>query len=522
MPEQNSSPTTLAGGALRPFFIQDTLSGQRRQVEPLEPGKISMYVCGVTVYDLTHIGHARVFVVFDVVQRFLRRLGYAVKYVRNHTDVDDKIIERAAERGKDPMELARFYISELEQDMGRLGVAHADVEPTVTEHIPQIIDMVQALVTQGYAYESDGDVYYRVQEFADYGKLSHRKLDDMQAGRSGRVEPEAGGEGKKEHPFDFALWKRAKPEEPSWDSPWGPGRPGWHIECSAMSTYHLGATFDIHGGGRDLIFPHHENEIAQAEAATHAQFARNWMHVGMVNVAERDASGAAVERKMSKSLGNFWTTRDVLKAYHPEGVRYFFHTTHYRKPITYSLENLAEATDRVEYFYTALGRVDQALGRVRSAPDAPIAPAALVEGTQEVLEGFDEQFEQALADDFNTPRAIAVLGEVAKVANELTQSPKKPDASRAWTLHCAQQAMRSAGEVLGILQRPPAEVLVEIRDLKAAARDLDPADIDQKVARRQQARAQKDWAGADALRDELAALGVEIMDSPEGSTWRFA
>ncbi|QDG51502.1 cysteine--tRNA ligase [Persicimonas caeni] len=504
---------------LREIKIFDTLSGDKKVLEPIEPGKVGMYVCGVTVYDLTHIGHARVFVVFDVVQRFLRHVGYDVTYVRNHTDVDDKIIERANEVGKDPLELAQNFIEELDRDMGALGVAHADEEPKVSTHIDAIIDMVEKLVDNGYAYESDGDVYYRVEKFDGYGKLSHRKLEDMESGRSGRVEAQAAD--KKEHPFDFTLWKKSKEGEPSWESPWGQGRPGWHIECSAMSTTYLGATFDIHGGGRDLVFPHHENEIAQSEGATGQEFAKSWMHVGMVNVSETTDDGEKIERKMSKSLGNFWTTRDVLQGFHPEAVRYFFHTTHYRKPITYSLENLEEATDRVEYYYTTLKRIDDALARAEFSMDNPPAEANWVEGTDEVLDGFHARFEGALADDFNTPRAIAVLGEVAKVGNELTQSNKKPGADVAWTLYNVGKLMRHAGGVLGVLGREPMDALLEIRDLKAAALDIDPADIDQKIAERKEARANKDWDRADAIRDELAAMDVEIMDRAEGTSWRF-
>ncbi|MFP4598618.1 MAG: cysteine--tRNA ligase [Persicimonas sp.] len=502
---------------LRRVKIHDTLSGEKHELEPIEPGKIGMYVCGVTVYDLTHIGHARVFVVFDVVQRFLRYLGYDVNYVRNHTDVDDKIIERANEVGEDPLALAQRFIDELDRDMGALGVDHADQEPKVSTHIEPIIEMVQTLVDNGHAYEADGDVYYRIESFDDYGKLSHRKLEDMQAGRSGRVEQSE----KKEHPFDFALWKKSKPDEPSWESPWGRGRPGWHIECSVMSTHYLGATFDIHGGGRDLVFPHHENEIAQSEGATGQEFARNWMHVGMVNVAEETDEGEKVERKMSKSLGNFWTTRDVLQGFFPEAIRYFFHTTHYRKPITYSLDNLHAASDRIEYFYTTMKRIDEALERAGYSVDNPPPEADWTAGSAEVLEGFWETFESALADDFNTPKAIAVLGEIAKIGNELTESPKKPGAEDAWTMYGVSARMHDAGAVLGVLQHEPKEALAELRDLKARALDIDADEIDQKIAEREQARADKDWARADAIRDELAELDIEIMDSAEGSTWRI-
>jgi cysteinyl-tRNA synthetase len=507
---------------LRQVTVFDTLSGGKRALEPLEPGKVGMYVCGVTVYDLTHIGHARVFVVFDVVQRFLRHLGYDVNYVRNHTDVDDKIIERANEVGQDPLELAQNFIEELDRDMAALGVDHADTEPKVSTHIEPIIEMVQTLVDNGHAYEADGDVYYRLESFEEYGKLSHRKLEDMEAGRSGRVETSD----KKEHPFDFALWKKSKPDEPnvnepSWESPWGAGRPGWHIECSVMSTHYLGATFDIHGGGRDLVFPHHENEIAQSEGATGQEFAKNWMHVGMVNVAETTEEGDEIQRKMSKSLGNFWTTRDVLKGFHPEAIRYFFHTTHYRKPITYSLENLQEATDRVEYYYTTMHRIDEALDRAGFSVDNPPPETDWASEAGESLDSFDERFEEALADDFNTPKAIAVLGEVAKIGNELTQSKKKPSAEAAWTMYNVSACMHDAGSVLGVLGREPFEALLEIRDLKAAALEIDPSDIDLKIEQREQARADKDWQRADAIRDELAEMDVEIMDSAEGTTWRF-
>jgi cysteinyl-tRNA synthetase len=508
---------------LRKVSIFDTLSGQKHVLEPIEAGKVGMYVCGVTVYDLTHIGHARVFVVFDVVQRFLRHLGYEVNYVRNHTDVDDKIIERANEVGQDPLELAQNFIGELDRDMDSLGVAHADEEPKVSTHIEPIIEMVQKLVDNGHAYEADGDVYYSIESFEEYGKLSHRKLDDMEAGRSGRVEASE----KKEHPFDFALWKAfkpgesSKPDEPSWESPWGQGRPGWHIECSVMSTHYLGASFDIHGGGRDLVFPHHENEIAQSEGATGQTFANNWMHVGMVNVAETTQEGEEVERKMSKSLGNFWTTRDVLKGFHPEAIRYFFHTTHYRKPITYSLENLQEATDRIEYYYTTMHRIDEALARGGHSVDNPPPEADWVDGVGEDLDSFEERFRDALADDFNTSKAIAILGAVAKIGNELTQSNDTPSPEAAWTLYHVSAGMHDAGSVLGVLGRDPADALLEIRDLKAVALEIDPGDIDHKIAQRKQARADKDWERADEIRDELTDMNVEIMDNAEGTTWRF-
>lgn len=497
--------------------VFDTLTDTKKDIVPVTPGKISMYVCGVTVYDLTHIGHARVYIFFDVVQRFLKHLGYEVNYVRNHTDVDDKIIKRAAELGEEPLALSQRFIDEFHTDMGRLHVCEGDVEPKVSEHIPQIIKMVEALVEKGHAYESKGDVYFRVASFEGYGKLSHRKLEDMEAGRSGRVSDD---EGVKEHPFDFALWKTAKGDELSWDSPWGPGRPGWHIECSAMSSEYLGETFDIHGGGRDLIFPHHENEIAQSEASSGKTFANVWMHIGMVNVAEVDEDGRKIERKMSKSLGNFWTTRDVLQGYHPEALRYFASTTLYRNPVTYSAENLDEATQRVEYLYTTLDRVDEALERAGFSDENPPEEAKWFENKGQVLEGFQERLEDVLCDDFNTPRALALFGEVARIGNELTESKKKLSPEKAWTLWNTRKSLLLTGNILGILELPAKEALNEIRDLKVSLLGIDREKVEEMIAARQKAREEKDWAAADFARDQLLVMGVEIMDSPEGTAWR--
>ncbi|RAL21829.1 cysteine--tRNA ligase [Lujinxingia litoralis] len=505
--------------SIRPITLFDTMSDQKRPFEPAEPGKVSMYVCGVTVYDLTHIGHARVYIFFDVVQRYLRHLGYEVTYVRNHTDVDDKIIKRAAEKGIDPLELSRHFIEAFDEDMGQLGVAPADVEPKVSEHIDAIIAMVERLIERGHAYAVEGDVYFRISSFDDYGKLSGRKLDDMEAGRSGRVE----ASDIKEHPFDFALWKGAKADELGWESPWGFGRPGWHIECSAMSQRYLGDSFDIHGGGRDLIFPHHENEIAQSEAACgHAPFANYWMHIGMVNVAETNEAGDRIERKMSKSLGNFWTTREVMQGIHPEAIRYFMHTVLYRNPITYAVEQLEEATSRVEYLYTCLTRIDEALSRAGFDAADHVPPTTdLVAARQELITTFMERFEEALADDFNTPRALALVGELARAINDATQSKKKPKGEEPYTLLKLRELLLAAGAILGLLQREPQTALRELRDLKVKALDLDADHIESLITQRKEARDAKDWARADALRDELDALQVEIMDGTEGTSWRI-
>ncbi len=341
----------------------------------------------------------------------------------------------------------------------------------------------------------------------------------MEAGRSGRVEETD----KKEHPFDFALWKKSEDDEIGWDSPWGRGRPGWHIECSVMSMEYLGETLDIHGGGRDLIFPHHENEIAQSEATSgQAPFANFWMHVGMVNVAETNDEGEEVVRKMSKSLGNFWTTRDVLGGYHPEAIRYFMHTTLYRNPITYAVSNLEEATHRIEYLYTALKRAEQVLERGGwDAVDNPPQGPSICNKHWELVDNFMERYEEALADDVNTPKALALIGEVARAINESTQSDDEPTEKEAFTLYRLRDHLMTAGEVLGILERSPEEALSELRELRLHAMELDPADIDEKVAAREEARTNQDWERADAIRDELDEMGVEIMDSPEGTTWRM-
>lgn len=505
--------------SLRPITVYDTARQTKVVLEPQEPGKIKMYVCGVTVYDLTHIGHARVFVFFDSVQRFLRHLGYEVTYVRNHTDVDDKIIKRAEEKGIDPLELSAQFIRELDADMGALGLERPDVEPKVSDHIEEIIAMVQTLVEKGFAYESQGDVYYRVSKFEEYGKLSHRKLEDMEAGRSGRVDETD----RKEHPFDFALWKASEADELGWASPFGYGRPGWHIECSAMSMKYLGETLDIHGGGRDLIFPHHENEIAQSEASTGcAPFAKYWMHVGMVNVAEKTEEGERIERKMSKSLGNFWTTRDVLKSYHPEAIRYFMHTTCYRNPITYAVENLEEATLRVTYLYKTLQCIDQALSGSEYEGKANTSGTEGWKGEYgEFVETFLERAEAEFADDFVSPRVLARLGEAARYANEIVSKFHKDDASEYHTLVKVRELLVTVASWLGLLGREPSVVLEEINHLRLEAMEIDAEQIEERIAARKQARADRDWAKADELRDELDALGVEIMDSPEGTTWRM-
>ncbi len=458
--------------------IYNDLTRKKEVFEPLEPGKVRMYVCGMTVYDLCHLGHARVMVVFDVVYRYLKARGYEVTYVRNITDIDDKIINRANERGEHFKALTDHFIEAMHEDAQALAVLPPDLEPRATDYIDEIIAMIERLIARGHAYVADnGDVYYDVRSFPEYGKLSGKSIDDLEAGA--RVEP---GEGKRD-PLDFALWKAAKPGEPAWDSPWGEGRPGWHIECSAMSTKTLGDTFDIHGGGADLTFPHHENEIAQSEGATGHPFVKYWMHNGFVRINDE---------KMSKSLGNFFTVREVLKAYPAEAVRYFILTSQYRSPLNYDEEHLENARAALNRFYTAL----------RGLPEAQPAGA----------EAFTERFNAAMDDDFNTPEALAVLFDLVREINRV----RKRDAQQAAGLAAE---LRRLGGILGILQQDPEDWL---RGGETTEGGLSDTQIDELIARRNQAKADKDWAEADRIRDELQGQGIVLEDGPAGTTWRRA
>ncbi|MDP1519816.1 cysteine--tRNA ligase [Porticoccus litoralis] len=459
--------------------LYNTLTRQKEVYKPIEAGKIRMYVCGITVYDYCHIGHARVMVSFDVITRYLRSQGWDVTYVRNITDVDDKILNRAIENGESFTDLTDRMIDAMHEDEDALGVLRPDIEPRATGHMDDILDMVQILVDNHYAYVADnGDVYYRISRFPEYGKLSNKNPEDLLAGA--RVEV---GD-IKEDPRDFALWKSAKPGEVSWDSPWGPGRPGWHIECSAMSICCLGETFDIHGGGPDLPFPHHENEIAQSEAATGKQYVNYWMHAGAVRVDDE---------KMSKSLGNFFTIREVLKKYHPEVVRYFLLSSHYRSPINYSEENLIEAKGGLERFYTAL------------RPFADVQPVAL-----DTLKDSDyyQRFVTAMDDDFNTREALAAMYDLVRDIN--TQA--KTDEARARQLVAELKAM--AG-IFGILDADPEAFLQG-----GGEGDLDAAQIEALIVERADAKKNRDFARADQIREDLLAQGVVLEDSREGTTWR--
>jgi len=478
-----------------PIQLHDTLTGTKRELTTLRPGEVGLYACGPTVYDLSHLGHARCYVVWDVVVRHLRARGYQVKYVRNFTDVDDKIIRRANERGEDPVALASRYADAFHQDMDALGCLRPDVEPRVSDHIPEIVALVRTLVKKGFAYApGNGDVYFSVRKFPEYVRLSRRNLDDLVAGA--RVEP---GEAKKD-PLDFALWKGAKPGEPRWPSPWGQGRPGWHIECSAMTRAHLGDTFDLHTGGKDLVFPHHTNEIAQSVCACgdgeHADtYARAWMHNGFVEIDDE---------KMSKSLGNFFTVRQVLERFEAEGLRFFLLGTQYRRDFNFSDTILGEAEQRLGYLYETLRKADQVAGGA-----APGAGDRLA-----------ERCRAALDDDFNTPQVLGILAEAFTAANALCdQKGKRTPEQRAALAAFAREA-RLVGETLGVLQRPPAEALLALRDKAAGRRGIDGAAVEAKLAERTAARQAKDFARSDAIRDELLAQGVAIMDGAGGTSWK--
>ena len=473
--------------------IYNTLTKSKEVFEPVEPGHIRIYVCGPTVYDSCHVGHARSVVVFDVVVRYLRAKDYQVTYVRNFTDVDDKIIQRANQVGMDAHQLAEKYIREFHRDMDALNVLRADQEPRVTEHIDDIIAVVQTLLKKKDAYLADGDVFFAVDRFKDYGKLSGRKLTDMVAGS--RVEINE----NKRNPFDFVLWKAAKPDEPSWPSPWGEGRPGWHIECSAMSNRFLGKTFDIHGGGKDLIFPHHENEIAQSEAVNNTLFARYWMHNGFVNINNE---------KMSKSLNNFLMIKDILKSYHPETVRLFLLASHYRSPIDFSDQNLRESEKALDKLYGLCQRLDQEAEITVTNLDSPAGDYWLA-------------FCEAMDDDFNTAKGIGILFNLVKEANRLLDESKRPCPANGALMVLTGDLIR-IGNILGILQQPWQAFFETRTQIQLQDAGIDPETIDLLVTERAAARKRKDWKRADEIRARLEKAGILLEDKADGTHWKVA
>lgn len=452
--------------------IYNSLTQKKEAFQPIVPGEISLYVCGNTVYDDCHIGHGRVFVVFDAIVRFLRATGWKVKYVRNITDIDDKIIQRAQQNQESIADLTSRYIVRMQEDTKRLGVYSPDQEPRATEHIGEMIAMIARLQERGYAYlGSGGDVYFDVKRYAAYGELAHKDLTQMQAGNRVALAED------KRSSLDFVLWKPAKPEEPHWNSPWGHGRPGWHIECSAMSTKCLGDTFDIHGGGADLAFPHHENERAQSEGATGKKFVNIWMHVGFVQINKE---------KMSKSLNNFFTIREVFSQYDPEVVRYFLLSSHYRYPMNYSTDSLEQAQSALERLYLALRGI--------------VLPSLPVQGN------YYARFVQAMQDDFNTPIALSVLFDIVR---ELNMARERGDAAQI----ALAGELCTVANMIGLLERPPEAFL-------RSDQGVDVALIEKLISERTAARASKEWAKSDAIRDKLASMGVILEDGPQGTVWR--
>jgi len=473
--------------------IYNTLSRKKEIFEPVEPGKVRMYVCGPTVYDSSHIGHARSVVVYDVIARYFRSQGFDVNYVRNFTDVDDKIINRASELSTDWKAIAEKYIQEFHTDMDALHVDRADIEPRATEHIDHMVKIIETLIKKGHAYAVDGDVFFSVDSFEGYGKLSGRRLEDMEAGA--RVDVDQ----RKKNPFDFALWKSSKPGEPAWDSPWGKGRPGWHIECSAMSSEYLGQMIDIHGGGKDLIFPHHENEIAQSEAAFGHTFVKYWMHNGFVNIDQE---------KMSKSLGNFLLIRDVLKNYHPESIRLFLLSKQYRSPIDFSENAMAEWNTSLDKIYGLLERVEKTI---------KTDPGSVETGA------YWKRFCEAMDDDFNTAQGLGILFEAVRNINRLLDEGKDPlpeDIQKE--IDTARNDILKMGKILGVLAESPVEFFEKRKTAGLRKESIDPSEVEKLIQARKDARAAKDWDMADRIRIQLEEWNIVLEDRPEGTIWKFS
>ncbi|CAN0877538.1 Cysteine--tRNA ligase, chloroplastic/mitochondrial [Linum grandiflorum] len=500
-----SLTSSHSGASPQPeLWLHNTMTRKKELFKSKSDGKVGMYVCGVTAYDLSHIGHARVYVTFDVLNRYLRHLGYDVSYVRNFTDVDDKIIKRAIELGEDPISLSRRYCEEFHQDMVSLQCLSPSVEPRVSDHIPHIIDMINKILDNGCAYRIDGDVYFSVDNFPEYGKLSGRKLEDNRAGERVTVDT------RKKNPADFALWKSAKEGEPSWQSPWGPGRPGWHIECSAMSAAYLGHSFDIHGGGMDLVFPHHENEIAQSCAACRDSNISYWVHNGFVTIDSE---------KMSKSLGNFFTIRQVIDLYHPLAVRLFLLGTHYRSPINYSDALLESASDRLFYIYQTLHDCENIIRQ----NDAGSADSAIPPETMDCIVKFNDVFTASMSDDLLTPAVLAAISDPLKIINDMLHTRKgKKQPKRIESLSGLGKIVQKVLTVMGLMPETYSAALQQLKDRVLKRANITEDLIMQKIEERTDARKNKDYEKSDVIRKELAAVGISLMDSPEGTTWRPA
>ncbi len=483
------------GGRMRIF---NTLTGKKEEFIPLEDGKVKMYVCGVTVYDYCHVGHARSAIVFDVIRRYLRYRGYDVTFVRNFTDVDDKIIKKANEEGIPWYEVSKKYTEEFYRDMDALGVERADIEPKATEYINEMIEIIKGLIDKGHAYVVNGDVYFSVNSFPEYGKLSKRDRSSMLAGA--RVEIDE----RKKDPMDFALWKASKPGEPSWPSPWGPGRPGWHIECTAMSMKNIGETFDIHGGGADLIFPHHENEIAQSEAYTGKPFARYWVHNGFITIDKE---------KMSKSLGNIFTIKEVLNKYDPEVLRFFLLSTHYRSPVEFSEDSLKEAVSSLERFYNTMERAQEFLEKEKTVQEHGCDFTEF----KEAIKRFKERFIDSMDDDFNTALAIAHIFELVKELNRFID--RNPSGGGAAELvRNALDAIREASKVLHIFQKTPRQWYLALMRMKGV--DITEEYINERIRLRTEARKARDFKTADAIRKELEEKGIILEDKRDRTEWK--
>jgi cysteinyl-tRNA synthetase len=480
--------------------IHNTLTRKKELFQPIEPNHIKLYVCGITSYDYCHIGHARSALAFDMIVSYFRHKGYKVTYIRNFTDIDDKIIQRAAEQKTTPEELANRFIDEFYVDMDGLGIARPTLEPRATDNIEEMIHLIDDLIQKNMAYQSGNDVYYSVNNFNEYGKLSGRSLEDMQAGTRIAVNEQ------KKNPMDFVLWKGSKPGEPTWDSPWGPGRPGWHIECSAMSKKFLGTTFDIHGGGQDLIFPHHENELAQSEGANECPFVTTWIHHGFVTIRDE---------KMSKSLGNFLTIRDISKHYHPEVLRFFVFSTHYRNPLDFSENAMQDAMTGLDRLYECIAAVDSL-----KTPESNESESLASAKDMKKLQSLQERFEKAMDNDFNTAQAQGVLFDTIKIINKIRrQLPEKPASKDIELLKDSVATLRQLAKIMGILQEDAREYLANKKAELLARLDIDEATILAYIEERYQARIDKNWEKSDEIRDLLLEKNIELKDGPDGTAW---